>query len=96
MHVSQKHFYCSHISSHLYLEVKYFKIQCVCVCVCVCVYICLCAWIHSLCSACVCTGVYTHVCQRCCCFSAFSPPLSAPCTESRPGGAGAGERAAPS
>lgn len=55
MHVSQKHFYCSHISSHLYLEVKYFKIQCVCVCV------CLCAWMHSLCSACVCAQVCIHM-----------------------------------
>lgn len=41
MHISQKHFYCSHISSHLYLEVKYFKIQCLCVCVCVHLLVCM-------------------------------------------------------
>lgn len=39
MHVSPKHFYCSHISSHLYSEVKYFKIQCVYMCICLLVYV---------------------------------------------------------
>ena len=59
MHISQNHFYCSHISSHVHLEVKYFKIQCVHMFICLLVYmdasimfyLCVCIHMFAKCVA---------------------------------------------